>query len=133
MAFPSNPINGQTATVNGISYTYSSATRSWLRNGTLASNIAVTGNITASNYIISGTGIFYSNGTAYSSGSGGTGYPNSSLDSFPGSSGNYDYGSGETYVGESSSYDAFGITTIPTYSMMDPVCSTSTTDLGVLT
>ena len=82
----------------------------------------------------SGTGVFYSNGTAYSSGSAsGVGYPNSSLSSFPGSSGNYDYGSGETYVGQSSPYDAFGVITIPYYSLMDPVGSTPTTDLGTLT
>lgn len=32
MAFPSNPINGQQATVGGISYTYSTANNTWTRN-----------------------------------------------------------------------------------------------------
>ena len=31
MAFPSSPSNGQTALINGITYTYSSATQSWAR------------------------------------------------------------------------------------------------------
>jgi hypothetical protein len=31
MAFPSSPTNGQTAVVNGITYVYASATRSWAR------------------------------------------------------------------------------------------------------
>jgi hypothetical protein len=31
MAFPTSPTNGQTATVGGITYTYSSATNSWTR------------------------------------------------------------------------------------------------------
>ena len=86
MSFPISPTNGQTAIVNGISYTYSSATRSWLRNGTLASNIAVNGNVTANNYVISGTGIFYSNGTAFSSG--GTSFKTYTSDTAPPASGN---------------------------------------------
>lgn len=32
MSFPTNPSNNSTTIVNGISYTYSSATRSWKRN-----------------------------------------------------------------------------------------------------
>jgi hypothetical protein len=32
MAFPTNPTNNSTALVNGITYTYSSATKSWKRN-----------------------------------------------------------------------------------------------------
>jgi hypothetical protein len=32
MAFPTSPTNGQTATINGIQYTYSSATNSWTRD-----------------------------------------------------------------------------------------------------
>jgi len=34
MAFPTSPTNGQTATINGIQYTYSSATNSWTLNQT---------------------------------------------------------------------------------------------------
>ena len=33
MAFPSSPTNGQLATVNNITYTYTSANNSWQRNG----------------------------------------------------------------------------------------------------
>jgi len=36
MAFPSSPTNGQVATVNNITYTYTSATNSWKRNGILS-------------------------------------------------------------------------------------------------
>lgn len=35
MPFPSSPTNGQTATVNGITYTYSSTSNSWTRLGSL--------------------------------------------------------------------------------------------------
>ncbi len=48
MGFPSTPSNGQTATVNGILYTYSSARTAWVRTSTndralfTASNIAPT-------------------------------------------------------------------------------------------
>jgi hypothetical protein len=77
MSFPISPTNGQQITLNGITYTYASATRSWRRN--TLSNVSAdygtfSGNVTANNYIISGTGIFYSNGTAYSSGGGGITY-----------------------------------------------------------
>lgn len=53
MAFPSSPINGQVATVNGIAYTYSSGTRSWARvQGSVANLVINTtlvtgGNVTA--------------------------------------------------------------------------------------
>jgi len=59
MAFPVSPVNGQQATLNGILYTYDSGTKSWTRVQGIA------GNITANNYVISGGGIFYSNGTSY--------------------------------------------------------------------
>lgn len=39
MAFPTSPTNGQTATVNGILYTYASATRSWTRVTGFANNV----------------------------------------------------------------------------------------------
>ena len=32
MAFPTSPINGQVAIVNGIRYTYATATNSWTRS-----------------------------------------------------------------------------------------------------
>jgi hypothetical protein len=43
MSFPVAPSNGQIALVNGVSYTYASATNSWTRN------IGVQGNVNASN------------------------------------------------------------------------------------
>lgn len=47
MAFPTSPVDGDQATVNGINYTYSAATSSWKRSsGTLASNLSITGNVT---------------------------------------------------------------------------------------
>lgn len=36
MAFPANPTNGQTATVNNISYTYNSTTGAWVKTGSVA-------------------------------------------------------------------------------------------------
>jgi len=36
MAFPSSPTNGQTATVNNISYTYNSTTGAWVKTGSVA-------------------------------------------------------------------------------------------------
>lgn len=41
MAFPTTPTNGQTATVNGITYTYSSATNSWTRSPATGSLFSV--------------------------------------------------------------------------------------------
>lgn len=71
-------------------------------------------------------------GTA--SGGGGGGYFNSTLTAFPGSTGNVDYGDGETYVGESATTDAFGISIINTFSVADPLGSlVGPHDLGVLT
>jgi len=42
MAFPASPTNGQVATVNGISYTYASATTSWTRTSS-GNNIVLLG------------------------------------------------------------------------------------------
>ena len=39
MAFPTSPTNGQTAVVNGISYTYNSTTNSW---GRVAQSVRIT-------------------------------------------------------------------------------------------
>jgi hypothetical protein len=56
MSFPTSPINGATTTVNGISYVYRSATRSWLRTQTPLGNIDITGNLSAGNLSITNTG-----------------------------------------------------------------------------
>jgi len=42
MSFPANPANGTTATVNGISYVYSSTSNSWTRNPTNGTLTATT-------------------------------------------------------------------------------------------
>jgi hypothetical protein len=63
MAFPTSPTNGQQVTVNGITYTYASSTQSWARVQGVAGNITATGNISANNYTITGTGIFWGNGS----------------------------------------------------------------------
>ena len=52
MAFPSSPTNGQTATQNGITYTYTSATNSWARTLGSIANLTVSGNITSGNAIL---------------------------------------------------------------------------------
>ena len=60
-AFPSGPVNGQQATVNGILYTYDSGTKSWTRVQGVAGNITSTGTIAASALA---TGTLNANGTA---------------------------------------------------------------------
>jgi DNA polymerase-3 subunit delta len=58
------------------------------------------------------------------------GYNNSSLTSFPAG----DYNGTDAFIGASgSAFDAFGISLLATFTCMDPVGSTQTTDLGVLT
>lgn len=39
MAFPSNPLNGNVATVNGITYVYNSTKTAWLRASTTGANL----------------------------------------------------------------------------------------------
>lgn len=52
MAFPVSPTNGQTATVNGITYVYSSTYRSWTRTSSSLSSLPslyIVGNVNAGN------------------------------------------------------------------------------------
>ena len=56
MSFPISPTNGDTTTVNGITYIYRSATRSWLRTQTPLGNVNITGNLSAGNLSITNTG-----------------------------------------------------------------------------
>ena len=49
MAFPVSPTNGQTATVNGISYIYASATNSWKKVTSSLGNLTVTNTLTVNN------------------------------------------------------------------------------------
>jgi hypothetical protein len=62
MSFPSNPTNGQTASLNNIVYTHNAGI--WTRTGATA-NITTAGNLTASGIVVS-NGIFWANGTPWS-------------------------------------------------------------------
>lgn len=42
MAFPTTPTNGQTATINGITYVYTAATKSWKRSAAVFSDAVFT-------------------------------------------------------------------------------------------
>jgi hypothetical protein len=59
MAFPTNPVDGQQATVNGIVYTYSSALTAWTITTTTSGNVtsnnlSVTNQVSATNVIATG-------------------------------------------------------------------------------
>jgi hypothetical protein len=106
-----------------------------LTNKTLSS-VVLTGSVTASGGTGSSGQVLSSTGSGVQwvdqtgGGGGAIGYNNSSLSSFP--SGNYN--GTDTYVGQSgSATDAFGVSLLAIFTCMDPVGSTQTTDLGVLT
>ena len=83
MTFPVSPANNETATVNGITYVYSSATNSWAR--TTATSLTLAANLTA-NKVFTSTGVFWSgNGAAYAAGGGGSGITYTASTSPPGS------------------------------------------------
>lgn len=80
--FPTTPADGQTVTVNDITYVYDSAKTAWKRAASTLGNLTVTGNITAANVTVSSNvaankfytaeGLFWTgNGVAFTSGSGG--------------------------------------------------------------
>lgn len=54
MAFPTSPVNGQTATVNGILYTYASATNSWKKTVTTVGNLTITNTVGAGVLTVTG-------------------------------------------------------------------------------
>ena len=112
MAFPSSPVNNQMAIVNGIVYSYESATNTWTRKNNTSANIITvnSANITSNTASISTTtgalkvtggvgitgnvvaGAVYTNSYFYANGasiSGGTGYTGSAGSSgYTGSAGN---------------------------------------------
>jgi len=45
MGWPSSPINGQTAVVNGITYTYDSSRTAWIRSSSTTFNLFTASNI----------------------------------------------------------------------------------------
>jgi len=51
MGFPLNPLNGNVATVNGITYTYNSAKTAWLRASTTGANLTANSMTLTSNAI----------------------------------------------------------------------------------
>ena len=57
MAFPTSPINGQQATINGITYTYSTSLTAWTVSTSLGNSfvsISVTGNVNSGNLLATG-------------------------------------------------------------------------------
>jgi len=80
MSFPTSPTNGQTATLNGITYTYSSANTSWTRVSqsvtstislTVLSTSQSTSTTTGALQVVGGVGIggnIYFNGNLYQNG-----------------------------------------------------------------
>ena len=64
MSFPASPVNGQLATVNGITYVYNSANTAWLRQSTAANlaNLTVSNTLTTGN-IVPRANVTYSIGT----------------------------------------------------------------------
>jgi len=80
MAFPTTPTNGQIATVNGITFSYASATNSWTRVSSALTNIANiviasnanVGNLNATSTVTGSTGNF--SGNVFATGIVGTTY-----------------------------------------------------------
>jgi hypothetical protein len=104
-------------------------TNKTLSSVVLTGTVAAGGGTGSSGQVLSstGSGVQWVDQTG---GGGSSGYNNSSLSAFP--SGNYN--GTDTYIGESgSAFDAFGVSLLATFTCMDPVGSTQTTDLGVLT
>ena len=66
MPFPINPTNGQTATVNGISYTYNSSITAWVRNTSSAVTIGTS--FTGNNVVSFLGNVGFTSGYTYSSG-----------------------------------------------------------------
>ena len=66
MAFPTSPTNGQTTTVNGITYVYNSTNNAWKRQ--TLTDISITGNLIAAGNLISAN-VSVSNGVNFSDGS----------------------------------------------------------------
>ena len=65
MTFPVAPTNGQSATVNGIRYTYNSTDNAWYRQASPVANLTVTGNVITGK-LFTNDGVFWSgNGAVY--------------------------------------------------------------------
>ena len=64
MALPTSPVNGQTATLNGITYVYNSTNNAWKRQ--TLTDLSITGNITAGN-IAANTRVNFADGSRITS------------------------------------------------------------------
>ena len=53
MAFPTSPTNGQTATVNNITYVYASASNSWKKTTAAIGNATITNTLTVATVSVS--------------------------------------------------------------------------------
>jgi len=133
MTFPVSPANNETATVNGITYVYSSATNSWAR--TTATSLTLAANLTA-NKVFTSTGVFWSgNGAAYAAGGGGSGITYTASTSPPGSPaiGDQWYDTAEgilyEYIDDGDTYQWVDIVS-PTFSGASPIAFTSNITVG---
>ena len=79
MSFPANPINGTTAVLNGITYTYVSASNAWIRStvgvtstnslnifGTTSSTSTATGALTVAGGVGIGGNLYVGNDSIFS-------------------------------------------------------------------
>jgi hypothetical protein len=136
--FPSTPSTNDTYSFNGKTWTYNGS--AWDLTSTTLTTSAVSegSNLYFSNArviaaLVEGSGInIDANGLVSSTvtGGGASGYPNSSTSTF--ASGNTDFMTSETYVGQTSSQDAFGVGLVTVFSLMDPIGSVVSVDLGTL-
>ena len=118
-------VGGSTGNVSNASIKASIESEEFLS----LSNLTVSGNVSA--------GYFTGDGANLTGILSGVGFSNSTTYDFPGYDGDIDYGSGESYVGENATLDAFGVSLITSYDCMEPfgsaISEETTTDLGVLT
>jgi len=65
MSFPSSPINGQTTTLNGITYIYNATNNAWKRQA--LTNISVSGTVSAANIAVT-SGVTFNDTSSITSG-----------------------------------------------------------------
>ena len=153
--FPSSPSANATYTFSGKTWTYNG--NAWaLTTGTLStsivpegtnlyfsnarataavtnsslSKITISGNVNAGNVNITASGVLkFPDGTTQNTAATGSaiGFTNSTTTTFPGHSGNEDYGDLSI-----TSTDAFGVALVPSYDCMEPKGSLASEDLAVL-
>jgi hypothetical protein len=125
-------IDSTVATLTGTQTLTNKTLTSPTVNSATVNNATVTGTLTAGGS--TGTSGYYLQSTAsgvqWAAVSTTIGYNNSTVSSFPSG----DYNGTDSYVGHSGAgTDAFGVSLLTIFTCMDPVGSTQTTDLGVLT